>query len=70
VTLKKEATKPAAKNLIQQQGKFDRFIEQYNQDRPHQAIGMKYPAELYVSSSQPYRGLSDLEYAFNESLSL
>ena len=56
LTLKKEATKPASKNFIQQQGRFDRFIECYNQERPHQAIGMKYPAELYVSSSRPYKG--------------
>jgi putative transposase len=66
LTLKKEATKPAAKNLIQQQGKFDDFIEEYNQERPHQAIGMKYPAELYVSSSRPYAGLSDLQYPFHD----
>ena len=30
LTLKKEATKPPAKNLLQQQEKFDRFIEYYN----------------------------------------
>jgi putative transposase len=66
LTLKKEATHPAAKNLLQQQGKFDRFIHEYNQERPHQALGMKYPAELYVSSSRPYRGLSDLEYPFHD----
>jgi putative transposase len=66
LTLKKEATKPAAKNLLQQQGKFDDFIEEYNQERPHQAIGMKYPAELYVSSSRPYAGLSDLQYPFHD----
>ena len=53
LTLKKEATKPAAKNFLQQQGKFDRFIQDYNQERPHQALGMKYPAELYVSSTPP-----------------
>jgi putative transposase len=66
LTLKKEATKPAAKNLLQQQDKFDRFIQEFNHERPHQAIGMKYPAELYVSSSRPYRGLSDLEYPFHD----
>ena len=66
LTLKKEATKPASKNFIQQQGRFDRFLEQFNQERPHQAIGMKYPAELYVSSGRPYKGLSDLEYPFHD----
>jgi putative transposase len=66
LTLKKEATKPAAKNLIQQQGRFDRFIQEYNHERPHQALGMKYPAEIYVSSSRSYRGLGDLEYPFHD----
>jgi putative transposase len=66
LTLKKEDTKPAAKNLLQQQGRFDHFIQEYNQERPHQALGMKYPAELYVSSTRPYRGLSDLEYPFHD----
>ena len=45
LTLKKEATKPAAKNFLQQQAKFDDFIECYNRERPHQAINMHYPAE-------------------------
>jgi putative transposase len=66
LTLKKEVTKPAAKNLLQQQGRFDRFIQEFNHERPHQGIGMKYPAELYVSSSRPYKGLSDLEYPFHD----
>ena len=34
LTLKKEATKPPAKNFLQQQAKFDRFIECYNQRAP------------------------------------
>ena len=66
LTLKKEATKPAAKNLVQQQGKFDRFIEIYNQERPHQAIGMQYPAELYTPSPRSYRGIGELEYPFHD----
>jgi putative transposase len=66
LTLKQEATKPAAKNFLQQQGKFDRFIEEYNQERPHEAIGMKYPAEIYTPSLKPYKGLSDLEYPFHD----
>jgi len=37
-TLKKKATRPAAKNLLQQQAKFDHFIEYYNRERPHQAL--------------------------------
>jgi len=66
LTLKKEATKPAAKNLLQQQDKFDNFIDTYNRDRPHQAIGMKYPAELYQKSARPYLGIGELEYPFHD----
>jgi putative transposase len=66
LTLKKEATRPAAKNLLQQQARFDRFRDGYNQERPHQALEMKYPAELYVPSTRPYRGLDDLEYPFHD----
>lgn len=66
LTLKKEATKPAARNFLQQQAKFDNFIEEFNHERPHQALNMKFPAELYVPSTTPYRGLSDLEYPFHD----
>jgi putative transposase len=66
LTLKREATQPAAPNFLQQQAKFDAFIEEYNHDRPHQGIGMQYPAELYSPSRRPYRGLEDLNYPFHD----
>jgi putative transposase len=66
LTLKKEATKPAAQNFLQQQAKFDAFRACFNDDRPHQALGMKYPAELYSPSPRKYRGLSDLNYPFHD----
>ena len=66
LTLKKEATKPAAQNFLQQQAKFDEFIDCYNRERPHQALDMKYPAELYLPSPRPYRGLSELHYPFHD----
>jgi putative transposase len=66
LTLKKEATKPAAYNLLQQQARFDDFIDCYNNDRPHQALGMRYPAELYRPSPRQYRGLEDLDYPFHD----
>jgi len=43
----------------QQQARFDDFIECYNCDRPHQALDMKYPAELYRPSPGPYQGCVD-----------
>jgi putative transposase len=66
LTLKKEATKPAAANVLQQQARFDRFIDQYNQDRPHQALDMKVPADLYAPSPRVYRGLEELTYPFHD----
>jgi hypothetical protein len=36
LTLKQETTRPAAKNFLQQQARFDLFIECFNQERPHQ----------------------------------
>src|SRR6266568_3834205 len=66
LTLKKEATKPAVQNLLQQQARFDDFMECYNRDRPHQALDMKYPAELYQPSPRPYRGLRELAYPFHD----
>jgi putative transposase len=36
-TLKLEATKPAAPNVLQQQARFDAFVARYNDERPHQA---------------------------------
>ena len=66
LTLKKEATRPAAKNFLQQQGKFDQFIDYFNHQRPHQALAMKYPGELYTPSARPYAGIGELEYPFHD----
>ena len=38
LTLKREATKPAAANVLQQQARFDAFLACFNQERPHQAL--------------------------------
>jgi len=67
LTLKNETTRPAGSNFLQQQGKFDRFIDIYNRERPHQAIGMRYPSELYSPSPRAYEGVSeDLQYPFHD----
>ncbi len=52
-TLKEEATIPPASNLKGQQRKFDGFRHEFNEDRPHEAIDMKRPAELYRPSHRP-----------------
>jgi putative transposase len=66
LTLKTEATKPAAANILQQQARFDDFIERYNQERPHQALAMKVPSEVYSRSERSYRGLCELDYPFHD----
>jgi putative transposase len=66
LTLKQETTKPAGQNFLQQQAKFDDFVTEYNSERPHQALGMHYPAERYTASSRPYEGLPDLDYPFHD----
>jgi putative transposase len=66
LTLKKEATKPAAANVLQQQARFDAFVNRYNQERPHQALDMKVPAAVYGRSARMYRGLDELRYPFHD----
>jgi transposase InsO family protein len=66
LTLKKEATRPPGQNIFQQQAKFDDFIDEYNNDRPHEALGMKYPAEVYRPSSRLYTGLPELVYPLHD----
>jgi putative transposase len=66
LTLKNEATKPAVDNVLQQQARFDAFVEQYNRERPHQALDMQVPADRYTRSARPYRGLDELTYPFHD----
>lgn len=66
LTLKKETTRPASKNLLQQQEVFDRFREIYNQERPHEALQMKSPAKVYQSSDRLYDGDPELDYPLHD----
>jgi hypothetical protein len=56
-TLKQEATVPPEGSQRSQQERFDRFRIEFNEERPHEALGMKRPAELYRRSprSMPKR---------------
>jgi putative transposase len=66
LTLKKETAKPAGENMLQQQEKFDRFVDEFNNERPHQALEMKYPCEFYERSHRAYNGLPDLQYPLHD----
>jgi len=66
LTLKNEATKPASYNFLQQQGRFDEFIEGYNNERPHQALNGMYPGEVYTPSAREYFRPEVPEYPFHD----
>ena len=65
-TLKAETTRPAGQNSLQQQTRFDAFQNEYNDERPHEALAMKMPTEVYQPSTRPYRGLSEVVYPFHD----
>lgn len=66
LTLKTETTRPPGANSLQQQARFDNFLNEFNTERPHQALDMKTPAQLYQPASRPYLGLPDIEYPFHD----
>lgn len=52
-TLKRETARPPQKDLPRQQEAFDAWRRRFNEVRPHEALGMSTPAELYETSSTP-----------------
>jgi transposase InsO family protein len=64
--LKKEATRPPGLNSLQQQDRFDSFLHEFNEERPHEALNMKRPADLYTASTRSYAGLPELTYPFHD----
>jgi transposase InsO family protein len=53
-TLKAETAQPPAANPAAQQQRFDHFRSEFNQERPHEALGQTVPAAHYTSSPRPY----------------
>ncbi|MFZ0426339.1 MAG: IS481 family transposase [Xanthobacteraceae bacterium] len=66
LTLKKEATRPPGMNSLQQQARFDAFLHEFNAERPHEALAMKCPAEIYAASTRRYDGLPDVAYPLHD----
>ena len=46
--------------------RFDVFVREFNVERPHEALDMKCPAELYLDSPRRYDGLPDLAYPLHD----
>ena len=53
-TLKQATASPPAANLRRQQEAFVAFEKEYNQQRPHEALDYRTPAECYTTSPRPY----------------
>jgi hypothetical protein len=51
-TLKAETTKPPASTGRAQQRRFDDFRHEFNDQRPHEALDMRTPAQLYCASNR------------------
>jgi transposase InsO family protein len=66
LTLKKETTRPPGLNSLQQQARFDAFRHEFNAERPHEALAMKCPSEVYLPSARRYQGLPELAYPFHD----
>lgn len=61
-TLKEQTTRPPAPTMLEQQCAFDYFRRDYNDERPHEALGQKPPASLYEPSWRPLRAPRAPEY--------
>jgi hypothetical protein len=55
-TLKDETAKPPKEDMAKQQQAFDHFGREYNDERPHEALGQTTPRAHYVPSTRHYTG--------------
>lgn len=53
-TLKKAATRPPSASMKAQQQRFNIFCEEYNEQRPHEALQQQTPASQYKPSPRAY----------------
>jgi len=51
-----EAMSPPAETAAAQQARLDGFREEYNDERPHEALGQRPPGMFYQASHRPYDG--------------
>ena len=62
-TLKAAVLKPPCWSLQQQQKAFDAFRHDYNNERPHEALGQKPPADFYGPGARQYpEHLAEVHY--------
>ncbi len=46
--------------------RFDAFVQEFNAERPHEALDMQRPADRYAPSARPYAGLPELSYPLHD----
>jgi putative transposase len=64
LTLKQDTASPPAGSLRAQAHRFREFCRVYNEERPHEALGLAVPATLYAASTRSWSGrLRSPEYA-------
>jgi hypothetical protein len=51
-TLKQETLRPPAANFRKQQSRFDAFMREYNDERPHESLHDTTPASVYLPSAR------------------
>lgn len=62
-TLKEETAMPPAANLQTQQRRFEEFVKEYNEVRPHESLGGATPASRYAKSRRAYPSrIPSMEY--------
>lgn len=62
-TLKAATTRPPARDRVTQQHAFDAFRQEFNEERPHEALGQRPPADRYTPSLRAWpSALPALEY--------
>ena len=66
LTLKQDTTRPPRANLEGQQEAFDKFIQVYNYERPHEGIKNKYPSEIYKPSVREFSDPEPIFYPLHD----
>jgi len=73
-TMKEECCQPASANAAAQQRRFERWRQGFNEERPHEAIDYRFPAEMYQANARHYEscvrnelyGVGEETYRVNE----
>ena len=61
-----DTARPPTLNILAQQEKFDTFVAEFNTERPHEALTMRCPDQIYTPATRPYASLPELEYPLHD----